>query len=132
MSFLADIPMGGIVATGVAEQVRDRISSIVYLDAFVPEDGMSFSDFDPTWNHRGPLVPVPSFGPPPADEAGRKEAAKAMPQPTKNDDTKAEGDRILAKRSRRKPTLSARDGRGFSPQSHNGFVKTCLGKLKRS
>ncbi len=30
---------GGWVISGVAEQVEDRIASIVYLDAFMPEDG---------------------------------------------------------------------------------------------
>jgi pimeloyl-ACP methyl ester carboxylesterase len=30
---------GGWVISGVAEQVEDRIGSIVYLDAFMPEDG---------------------------------------------------------------------------------------------
>jgi pimeloyl-ACP methyl ester carboxylesterase len=30
---------GGIIISGVAEQVADRISSIVFLDAFLPEDG---------------------------------------------------------------------------------------------
>jgi pimeloyl-ACP methyl ester carboxylesterase len=35
---------GGCVITGVAEQIRDRIASIVYLDAFLPQDGQSLSD----------------------------------------------------------------------------------------
>jgi pimeloyl-ACP methyl ester carboxylesterase len=30
---------GGIIASGVAERVHDRISSIVFLDAFMPENG---------------------------------------------------------------------------------------------
>lgn len=30
---------GGMVATGVADRVRDRIAHLVYLDAFVPRDG---------------------------------------------------------------------------------------------
>lgn len=30
---------GGIIISGVAEQIADRISSIVFLDAFLPEDG---------------------------------------------------------------------------------------------
>lgn len=30
---------GGIIASGVAEQLHDKISSIVFLDAFLPEDG---------------------------------------------------------------------------------------------
>lgn len=35
---------GGMVVTGVAEQCADRISSIVYLDAFLPLDGQSLYD----------------------------------------------------------------------------------------
>jgi pimeloyl-ACP methyl ester carboxylesterase len=30
---------GGIIASGVAERAHDRISSIVFLDAFMPENG---------------------------------------------------------------------------------------------
>jgi pimeloyl-ACP methyl ester carboxylesterase len=35
---------GGMVITGVAAQVGDRIKSLVYLDAFLPEDGQSLFD----------------------------------------------------------------------------------------
>ena len=35
---------GGMVITGVAEQVASKIASIVYLDAFVPADGQSLGD----------------------------------------------------------------------------------------
>jgi len=35
---------GGMVITGVAEQLKERIASIVYLDAFLPGDGQSLSD----------------------------------------------------------------------------------------
>lgn len=35
---------GGMVITGAAEHVHERIASIVYLDAFVPEDGQSLND----------------------------------------------------------------------------------------
>jgi pimeloyl-ACP methyl ester carboxylesterase len=36
---------GGMVITGVAEAVPDRIASLVYLDAFVPADGQSLFGF---------------------------------------------------------------------------------------
>ena len=39
---------GGMVITGVAEQLRDRISAIVYLDAFIPADGQSLFDMTHT------------------------------------------------------------------------------------
>jgi pimeloyl-ACP methyl ester carboxylesterase len=35
---------GGMVATGVADRARDRIATLIYLDAFVPEDGQSLVD----------------------------------------------------------------------------------------
>lgn len=35
---------GGMVITGVAEQVPQRIKQLVYLDAFVPQDGESTAD----------------------------------------------------------------------------------------
>jgi pimeloyl-ACP methyl ester carboxylesterase len=39
---------GGMVVTGVAEQLRSRIAAIVYLDAFVPADGQSLFDMTHT------------------------------------------------------------------------------------
>src|ERR1700741_1047886 len=37
---------GGMVATGVADRVRDRIAQLIYLDAFVPRDGQSLFDLN--------------------------------------------------------------------------------------
>ena len=34
---------GGMVLTGVAERLRERIAAIVYLDAFLPQDGQSLT-----------------------------------------------------------------------------------------
>jgi pimeloyl-ACP methyl ester carboxylesterase len=38
---------GGLVATGVGDRARDRVSRIIYVDAFVPEDGQSLMDLVP-------------------------------------------------------------------------------------
>jgi len=38
---------GGMVATGVADRARDRITQLIYLDAFVPNDGQSLMDLNP-------------------------------------------------------------------------------------
>ena len=38
---------GGPVISGAADRVPDRIRSLVYLDAFVPEDGESLHDLLP-------------------------------------------------------------------------------------
>jgi pimeloyl-ACP methyl ester carboxylesterase len=35
---------GGMVITGVAERVPERLGQLVYVDAFVPEDGQSLLD----------------------------------------------------------------------------------------
>jgi pimeloyl-ACP methyl ester carboxylesterase len=35
---------GGMVATGVADRAPERIAALVYLDAFVPQDGQSWWD----------------------------------------------------------------------------------------
>jgi len=37
---------GGMVATGVADRARDRVAQLIYLDAFVPEDGQSLFDLN--------------------------------------------------------------------------------------
>jgi pimeloyl-ACP methyl ester carboxylesterase len=37
---------GGMVATGVADRARDRITQLIYLDAFVPRDGQSLFDLN--------------------------------------------------------------------------------------
>jgi pimeloyl-ACP methyl ester carboxylesterase len=38
---LCGLPVGGLVITGVADRIPERISSLVYLAAFVPKDGDS-------------------------------------------------------------------------------------------
>lgn len=38
---------GGMVVTAVADRVPERVRSLVYLDAFVPEHGQSLADFAP-------------------------------------------------------------------------------------
>jgi pimeloyl-ACP methyl ester carboxylesterase len=43
---LAGHSYGGMVITGVADRVPEPISSLVYLDAFIPEDGQSVFDIN--------------------------------------------------------------------------------------
>lgn len=38
---------GGMVIAGAAEKAAERIAHLVYLDAFVPEDGKSLCDYQP-------------------------------------------------------------------------------------
>jgi pimeloyl-ACP methyl ester carboxylesterase len=42
--FLVSQSYGGMVATGTLTRIPDRIRSMIYLDAFVPEDGKSLVD----------------------------------------------------------------------------------------
>ena len=37
---------GGMVATGVADRARDRVSRLIYIDAFVPDHGQSLLDLN--------------------------------------------------------------------------------------
>jgi len=37
---------GGMVATGVADRARDRVTQLIYIDAFVPADGQSLLDLN--------------------------------------------------------------------------------------
>ena len=52
---------GGMVITGVADQLRSRVSAIVYLDAFMPENNQSLYEI----NHASPPS-VAAVKPPPA------------------------------------------------------------------
>ena len=67
----------GMVITGVADQLPERIAQVVYLDAFVPQDGQTMLDIMPP--DRRPLMEalvqkegqgwlLPRFAPPPWDK----------------------------------------------------------------
>ncbi|MCA1509880.1 alpha/beta hydrolase [Bradyrhizobium sp. NBAIM01] len=64
---------GGMVATGVADRARERVTELIYLDAFVPRDGQSL--FDLNEGGREPMRKAVSSGdgyrippnPPPPD-----------------------------------------------------------------
>jgi pimeloyl-ACP methyl ester carboxylesterase len=65
---------GGMVATGVADRARERISQLIYLDAFVPKNGQSLSD----------LVP-PEQGQRMKDSAAQGDGWRVSPNPTPGD-----------------------------------------------
>jgi len=50
---------GGMVATGVADRARDRITRLIYLDAFVPEDGQALLDLN---SSRASMVEAAALG----------------------------------------------------------------------
>jgi pimeloyl-ACP methyl ester carboxylesterase len=76
----------GMVITGVAERVGERIAAIVYLDAAIPSDGQSFSMLRAA---TAAPFPTPMAPPPPAEnyKVNEKDVAwvnsKLTPHPTK-------------------------------------------------
>jgi pimeloyl-ACP methyl ester carboxylesterase len=63
---------GGMVATGVADRARDRIAQLIYIDAFVPDDGQSLFDINESGRQHlrdlaraGDGWRVPPMAPPP-------------------------------------------------------------------
>jgi pimeloyl-ACP methyl ester carboxylesterase len=73
---------GGFVATGVLERAAERVTSVVYLDAFIPQDNQSFEDIMGS-KLDSALVPVPEIGDNEySSEAETKRvAALSTPQP---------------------------------------------------
>lgn len=57
---------GGMVVTGVADQVPERLAQIIYVDAFLPEDGKSVKDYAPVPPISSDGWRVPPLGPPSA------------------------------------------------------------------
>lgn len=66
---------GGMVVTGVADQMPERIRALVYLDAFVPDDGESLAKFAPIADDqlidgwKCPPISAATFGVNPADRS---------------------------------------------------------------
>ena len=65
---------GGMVITGVAERVPERLAQLIYLDAVVPMDGQSYYDADPNGETRlaedraeAKAAGTPAFRPVPVD-----------------------------------------------------------------
>jgi pimeloyl-ACP methyl ester carboxylesterase len=73
---------GGMVPTGVADRVPERIRKVVYLDAFVPRDGQALQDLTQRRDGGGPppaegwLVPPM----PPSADANPEDLAWLMPR----------------------------------------------------
>jgi pimeloyl-ACP methyl ester carboxylesterase len=93
---LADICLvahsyGGWPVSGAIEQVLDRISSVIYLDAFVPEDGQRGFDFASEFSRKAIMEAMAkgaaASGPPKAEifQVNEKDRAwvdsKLTPQP---------------------------------------------------
>src|SRR5262245_53279247 len=89
---LAGHSYGGMVITGVADRIAEKIRALAYLDAFVPEDGQSLFDINIPANTQrflqgagalgGLAVPAPSaayFGVNAADAPTVEALATAFP-----------------------------------------------------
>jgi pimeloyl-ACP methyl ester carboxylesterase len=81
---------GGMVATGVADRARARVAQLIYIDAFVPDDGESLLDLLPAAVRAQRQVGGDGWrippGPMPADTAAADVAwclPRRLPQPAK-------------------------------------------------
>ena len=76
---------GGMVATGVADRARERIATLVYLDAFAPKDGDSVQGFVPERQPaEGETMLQPNPMPQDTPEADKAWAMpRRMPQPVR-------------------------------------------------
>ncbi len=79
---------GGMVATGVADRVRERIVQLIYLDAFAPDDGDSLFDLLPATARaerkpEGWQIPPRPMPPDTPDEDLAWCAPRRVPQPAK-------------------------------------------------
>jgi pimeloyl-ACP methyl ester carboxylesterase len=77
---------GGMVATGVADRARDRVSQLIYVDAFVPEDGQSL--FELNESGRQPLQ----------DAATKGDGWRVPPMPTPPDTSPEDVEWLTARR----------------------------------
>jgi pimeloyl-ACP methyl ester carboxylesterase len=108
---------GGMVITGVAEQIPDRIQRLIYLDAFVPNNGESMkTQSGPLWDNllspliKDGLIGYP-FGPtkpnPPTD----------VPQPLKTFTETIQISNPLVKKIPTTYILMTKDGKGGFEQA---------------
>src|SRR5438105_3932795 len=75
---------GGMVVTGVADQMPERIKHLVYLDAFLPENGQSLYDLGgggPRPDNRDWRVPMRVFQGDPNDPLNQWNAARRVDHP---------------------------------------------------
>jgi pimeloyl-ACP methyl ester carboxylesterase len=87
---------GGMVATGVADRARDRITALVYLDAYAPQDGECLFDLAPGRRETmgkaaaesgdGWKMPVSQLPADMSDEDKAWAAERRMPQPIRTFD----------------------------------------------
>jgi pimeloyl-ACP methyl ester carboxylesterase len=78
---------GGMVATAVADRAHDRISKLVYLDAFVPKDGQALKDLAGPDAHRRMQ-----------ESAKAGDGWRVPPNPTPPDTSAADGQWIAERR----------------------------------
>ena len=77
---------GGMVATGVADRARDRMVQLIYLDAFVPDDGQSLLDLNEPARQR--MMELAKFG----------DGWRVPPNPTPPDTSQADVEWLTERR----------------------------------
>lgn len=81
---LAAHSYGGWPSSGALEQVHDRVSSIVWVDAFKPEDGQKGADFASDFSRKAMQEAMakgtPGRAPPPVEAFGVNEKDRAWVQ----------------------------------------------------
>lgn len=80
---LVGMSYGGMVITGAAEQIADRLATIAYVDACLPTDGQSFADLSGR-QLTGRMTPAPDMSIFPFESDAEREwfASKQTAQPT--------------------------------------------------
>lgn len=121
---------GGMVISGVAEQVPDRIKQLVYLDAMVPNDGESAKDVcGEMWgmmmetNIKDSVVQYP-FG------ATKPTAPTDVPQPLKTFTEALKISNPLVKKIPTAFVMMTKDGKGNSGTDKMGVLRARLRNWK--
>lgn len=108
---------GGMVITGVAEQIHDRIQRLIYLDAFVPNNGESIkTQLGPLWDTLiSPLIKDGLIGYP--FGATKSNPPTDVPQPLKTFTETIQISNPLVKKIPTTYILMTKDGKGGFEQA---------------
>jgi pimeloyl-ACP methyl ester carboxylesterase len=106
---------GGMVISGVAEQVPDRIKQLIYLDAFVPNDGESIKTISPNWESF--LVPLIKDGFLLYPSGSKPTPPTDVPQPLKTATEPLKISNPLVKQIPASYILMTKDGKGGFEQA---------------
>ncbi|MGH2469054.1 MAG: alpha/beta fold hydrolase, partial [Chloroflexota bacterium] len=119
---------GGMVVTGVADQMPERITHLVYLDAFLPQDGQSLYDLGGGGQRpSGWLVPGPARGGDPTDPDVQWNAARRVDHPRATLEEKVH---LAAATESRPFSLTYIQATGREAGQGGGFFDQCAERLR--